>query len=326
MSKCDISINTNRTNYLLGDTVKGQVTVEVNKECKCDGLVLKKYWRTHGKGNRSSGGREALNLFQGVWQPGIYTYSFSFELNDGPFSYHGHYINVDWYLSAQADIPWAIDPADEVEFILEKGTEELPDNLSGYEMHHVDDKVSSIQDFGVFKYFPLLFVIAGVAIIYYEQSYLFGGIFSIVGAVVFYKVIQSSIAEKKLGNVECSIDENNVNAGENISFTIAFTPNTDITINAASVKLIGKEVAVSGSGTKKTTHTHTLYANETAILSRGTFTKGMPVRDKCRFDIPLDAAPSFNASDNCISWTLDIEIDIPRWPDWENSLPVNVRP
>jgi len=326
MSKCDISISTHRTNYRLGDTVKGTVTVQVNKECKCDGLVLKKHWRTHGKGNRSSGGQETLNLYQGVWQPGIYTYSFSFELNDGPFSYHGHYINVDWYLSAKADIPWAIDPSDEIEFILEKGNEELPDDLSGYEMHHVENRVSSIQNFGVFKYFPLLFVIVGVALIYYGESYIFGGIFSIVGTFFFYKVIQSSIAEKKLGNVECSIDENNVNPGESINFTIAFTPNTDITINAASVRLIGKEVAVSGSGTKKTTHTHTLYANEIAILSKGAFTKGMPVHDKRRLDIPRDAAPSFSASDNRISWTLDIEIDIPRWPDWVHSLPVNVRP
>jgi len=326
MSKCDISIKTNRTNYKLGDIVKGQVTVEVNKECKCDGLVLKKYWKTHGKGNRSSGGVQTLNLFQGVWQPGLYTYSFSFELNDGPFSYHGHYINVDWYLNARADIPWALDPADEIEFILEKGTEELPGNLSGYEVHDTEDKVSGLQDYGLFKYFPLLFVIVGVAIMYYDQSYFFGGIFSVVGAVIFYKLIQSSIAEKKLGNVECVIDENNLRPGDNFSFTIAFNPKSDITINSASVKLVGKEIAMSGSGTKKTTHMHTLYSNETPLLNQGKFTRGIPVRDKRRLDIPLDAAPSFRTSDNRISWALSIEIDIPQWPDWEHSLPINVRP
>lgn len=326
MSKCDVAISTQKTNYKLGDTVKGQVTVEVNKECKCDGLVLKKYWLTHGKGNRSRGVREELELFQGVWQPGVYTYSFSFVLDEGPFSYHGHYINIDWYLSAQADIPWALDPKDEVEFILEKDIDNVPENIKGYELHHEASKTISLTNIGYFKYFPLLFVIAGVLMIYFGNEWFMGGIFTIVGSIIFYKLIQSSIAERKLGGVQCVIDEYNLRPGDYLNFSVSFTPKSNISINAASVKLIGREVAVSGSGTNKTTHTHTFHKEETPILAQGSFSSGMPVRDKRRLEIPGNAAPTFSTSDNQIEWSIVVLIDIPKWPDWEDSLSITVRP
>lgn len=326
MSKCKVVISTQKTHYKLGDTVKGQVTVEVNKECKCDGLVLKKFWSTHGKGNRSSGGREELNLFQGVWQPGTYTYTFSFVLDEGPFSYHGHYINVDWYLSARADIPWAIDAKDELEFILENDGARFRDNIKGYETYNTGEKTISIQDIGFLKYLPLLFVIVGISMMYFAEMPIFGAIFTIAGAVAFYKVIQSTIAERKLGDVECLIDKHDPFAGERINFTVSFTPKSNIQINSASVKLLGQEIAVSGSGTNTTTHTHTFHDEIFPILAQNRFSGGMPVRDKYLIDIPDNAAPSFVARDNKIEWSIVVEIDIPRWPDWINSLAITVKP
>ncbi len=44
MSKCDIKIEVDKTTYKIGDTVRGVVVVNVDKECKCDALQLKKYW------------------------------------------------------------------------------------------------------------------------------------------------------------------------------------------------------------------------------------------------------------------------------------------
>lgn len=326
MSKCKVLISTQKTHYKLGETVKGQVTVEVDKECKCDGLVLKKYWSTHGKGNRSSGGREELNLFQGVWQPGIYTYAFSFVLDEGPYSYHGHYINVDWYLSARADIPWAIDAKDELEIILEKDEANLTDNIKGYEFHNNGEKVISIEDLGYFKYFPLIFVVVGLLLIVFAEAIIFGALFVLVGAYGFYKLIQSSIAERKLGGVECLVNEHNPCAGDRINFSVSFTPKSNIKINSASVKLLGQEVAVSGSGTNRTTHTHTFHDEKIPILAQNRFSRGMPVEDRHHIVIPENAAPSFRAPDNKIEWSLVVEIDIPRWPDWVNSLSITVKP
>ena len=326
MSKCNVNIFTQSTNYKLGETVRGKVTVEVDKECQCDKLTLHKCWSTHGKGNRTSGAKEELILFQGTWQPGKYEYEFSFVLNDGPFSYHGHYINVDWYLKTQADIPWSIDPKDEVEFILEKSEVNQTDSLPAYELYHHESNALDLTKYPLIRIFPLIFVFAGIAMIYFEGTLFFGGVFIIVGSVIFYKTIQSSIAERKLGKVKCDILENKLRPGDDLHFSIGFEPGSNITINAASVRLVGKEVAVSGSGTNTTTHTYTFHSEEMPILTQGSFTRGMPVRDKRRLKIPADAAASFTVSDNRIEWQLVIDIDIPKWPDWENSLSISVLP
>jgi len=326
MSKCKVVISTQKTHYKLGDTVKGQVSVEVDKECKCDALVLKKLWSTHGKGNRSSGGSEELKLFQGVWQPGTYTYAFSFVLDEGPYSYHGHYINIDWYLNARADIPWAIDAKDELEIILEKDEANPVENVSGYQLHESGENPVSIHNIGLLKYLPLLFVVVGVLLMVFEEMPIFGAIFAVAGSVAFFKIIQSSIAERKLGDVECLVDVANLSAGDRVNFTISFTPKTNIKINSAHVKLLGQEVAVSGSGTNTTTHTYTFHDDKIPILAQNSFSSGIPVRDKHILRIPDNAAPSFIVPDNKIIWTVVIEIDIPRWPDWINSLSIRVKP
>lgn len=326
MSKCDVNISTQATNYKIGETVKGKVTIEVDKECQCDKLILQKYWSTHGKGNRASGVKEELNLFQGTWQPGKYEYPFSFVLNDGPFSYHGHYINVDWYLNAQADIPWSIDPKDEIEYILEKSDTDQTDSLPAYEFHNKQSNTLDLNKYPLLRLFPLIFVIAGILMIYFQGDLFIGGVFTIVGTVIFYKLIQSSIAERKLGKVKCELLENILRPGDDLHFSISFEPASNVTINTASVRLVGKEVAISGSGTNTTTHSHTFHSEEMPILMQGSFSGGMPVRDKRRLKVPAGAAASFTASDNRLEWQLVVNIDIPKWPDWENSLSITVLP
>ena len=108
MSKCDLRIELDggRT-YHPGDTVRGEVVVEVNARCECESLTLTREWRTHGRGNRDTGGEESTVIYRGTWYPGE-THRYPFETTlpaDGPLSYRGHYRNVDWYLSARADVP-----------------------------------------------------------------------------------------------------------------------------------------------------------------------------------------------------------------------------
>ena len=59
MSKCDLYLvfeEPDRT-YHPGDEVVGAAKIVVNKDTKCDKIFLRTEWRTHGRGNRASGGR-----------------------------------------------------------------------------------------------------------------------------------------------------------------------------------------------------------------------------------------------------------------------------
>ncbi|RDH84022.1 MAG: hypothetical protein DIZ80_07765 [endosymbiont of Galathealinum brachiosum] len=324
MSKCDITVTAEKTHYKIGDTVTGEVKVQIDKECKCDGLTIEKYWQTHGKGNRSRGCHDTETLFSGVWQPGAYAYPFSFKLEEGPLSYHGHILNIDWYLKAKADIPWSLDPSGEVDFILEKNDEVDSDERDYLYRNSLDKKQVSINDKGWWKLFPLIFVIIGITFVYTGESFFIGTIFSIVGSIIFYKMIQSSLAERKLGEVTCTVDKEDYFPGDYFNATIKFTPRDKINIHTITAKLSGEEISVSGSGTNKTTHRHRFFEETMELLQKGELSKNFPVNRKCQFMIPENAPASFEASDNDIKWSVIFEVDIPRWPDWYNDISIRV--
>ncbi len=309
----------------MGDTVRGVAYVDIDKECKCDSLKLKKYWATHGKGNSDSGNTEVLELFSGVWQPGSYSYPFKFDLQEGPFSYHGHLINIDWYVDLRADIPWAIDPRDKKEFIVEKGQDSIysvidtgPDKQKNTEKS--DIKISPL----IVMMFPLTFGLPGLYFLIFEKQIFFGGIFTFVGLVMSYKFIQSYLAEKKLGQVKYKLNTNLLKPGDNVKCTVSFTPRKAIYINSITVSLTGREVAVSGSGTNESTYRHRFHIKQQSMLRTGRVEKGMHIHDSSRFEIPADAVASFKTKNNDIIWEINIQIDISKWPDWINTIPITV--
>ena len=124
MSKCDLKLTIfdREDHYQFGDTVNGEVEVDVNKDCNCNGIDLVLLYRAHGRGNRFEKKTTSLRLFQGRLVAGARKrFSFEAKLDSGPVTYHGKYLNVDWYVRAQADIPWAIDPKGEGDICVQAG-------------------------------------------------------------------------------------------------------------------------------------------------------------------------------------------------------------
>lgn len=127
MARCDLTIELDqpREVHHPGDEVAGHVVVQTDGGVRCDGLIVELLWSTHGRGSTSSGDAESLELFQGEWTGSTsMRYPFRFTLPAGPVTYHGHYLNVGWFIRARADIPWKIDPKAETEIVLASGEAE----------------------------------------------------------------------------------------------------------------------------------------------------------------------------------------------------------
>ena len=147
MAKCDLFIELDQSNEVFhpGDTISGHVVVETDSDVRCDGLDVVLNWRTHGRGTVATGTVNTLRLFSGEWT-GATTlrYAFQFTVPDGPVTYHGHYLNVAWFVNAQADIPWKFDPKAEVEFTLASGTE--PHQQANWESQFADGYQPDLAD------------------------------------------------------------------------------------------------------------------------------------------------------------------------------------
>jgi hypothetical protein len=319
MSKCDLHIILDRANgtYVGGEEVTGQLTVRVNKPVKCNGLTIEQCWQTHGRGNHDSGGHFGQTLFTGQWEPGtVHQYPFSFTVPSGPLTYRGHYLNIDHYIRARVDIPWAIDPKAELEYVL------LPGGAAGEDQTPQEEHVAGIQ--GAMKKMGKGSLVAAIIclVIGIIFCFPFGIILIPVGLGLLFFSMRNKLAEKKVGQVSFEVPSTNIHSGQRLPVKLMFTPPKAVSLNAVTVTLEGKEQCVSGSGTNRTTHTHKICDQEIILADERRLPADQPVEFESILIIPQTLAYSFSASDNKIIWNLAVRIDIPMWPDWVHSQPL----
>ncbi len=319
MSKCDLQIAFDRPNrsYRSGQELSGTVHVRVNRDVRCDGLLIEHFWQTHGRGNTATGPKQTSVVFQGDWQAGqAFSYRFRFRTPDGPPTYHGHYLNVDHYVHARVDIPWAIDPKLKEEYLL------LPSQREYGNLPRARDQQRKLKQQIVKLGLPV-----GLAMIVLGLVFLPCGVVLIpLGCLVLFLALRKSLAEKRIGKVVLRWGSLRVAPGGSVLLGLSFTPRKSSTLNGITANLVATERCVSGSGTNKTTHTHKVHQRTVTLAGQGQFTAGKPIQLDAVVPIPKTNAFSFSASDNELTWSLEVRIDIPMWPDWVDKRVLTVRP
>lgn len=347
MAKCDLEIvfeEPDRT-YQPGDTIRGFVGVTVNQDCRCRGLTLTRQWKAHGRGNTKRGAKERQHLFEGEWEAGDqHVHPFEFQVPAGPLTYHGHYLNVDWVLSARADIPWAFDPKAEEDVVVVRGdyTGDLdhgPRFSAGAAGSQGDVKWSRVIFGAVFAGFAAFFLFAstctmglgglaegGWGALSMTPFLLMPLLFMGVGGWMIYGGIRNSLARRRLGDVKVDVQPTAVRSGDEVQVEVAFTPKTTVRANEIRTELSGQEVVVSGSGTNKTTHRHTVASQPAQLAEALEVEAGEPVHLVTTLRVPPDAGPSFRASDNRLDWKVEVHIDVAGWSDFLTSWTLEVTP
>ncbi len=307
--------------YVGGEVVRGEVVVRVEKDTTCKSLMVEVGWSTHGRGNRASDDVYEENLFIGDWRPGEYRYPFEATLPHGPYTYHGHYLNVDWYAEARADVPWAFDPKDEVDFELVPSDDPLPATHPSLDVAPtVGFDMTAKVGFGVGAG---SFLIAGVfgLIGYFTDPglWMFSFVMAAVGLFMAMMGLKAYMTDSKLGEVKFELEPVETWPGGQVLARLAFTPKSTANVNAITIKLTADEVVVSGSGTNRTTYTHAIHSEMFELSGAAELRAGQPVEFEQMIMIPRNAPYSFDASDNDLRWKLVGHIDIAKWPDWKST-------
>ncbi|MEO1618781.1 MAG: hypothetical protein AAFV88_23220 [Planctomycetota bacterium] len=324
MAKCDLTIELDEPEriYRGGEKVSGRVYVSVDANVRCKALEVQSGWRTHGKGNVAKKTIETVTLFDGDWTAGDnLSYRFELTVSEWPPSYHGNFVNVDHYIDARVKIPWAFDPKAAKEFIVRPL--ELPDLAKTDEQKASEILTNSL---GI-----IVGAFALVAVVLILGAFVANPIAGFFGLVVFSPVAlflggKFLLPRWLLGNVETELLTHQLTPGESILARLSFEPRRRVTVNAITAKLSGSEVCVSGSGSNRTTHRNEFY-DETRVLENATVLEaGVGKTFELEFPVPGDAPYSFDLPDNDLKWSIDLHVDIPRWPDWKRSLSFQVVP
>lgn len=343
MSSCEVTVVLDGPgqDVVAGSDVTGAVAVTVGEQTEPANLCIRQIWRAHGKGNTHEVVvEERIELLPRLTPGSPHNVPFRFRAPDSPVTYHGHLVNVDHYVSARVNKPWAKDAVAEADYLVVPG----PASAEAYRLGKLAAKAGG----GTGKKGP-----GCLTVVFWILSPLFAvmllvliavllPILAVVGIVV---LVKRALAEKRLGQVTAELGAQVVEEpgarkrpdgwlarklrrtgsrtyvvapGETVSAILRFTPPADVTLNGARLDVAATELATSGSGTDATTHRHVVWSHAVTLLDRQPLMRGVPVDVAVPLELPWLGVYSLDAPSNKISWTASFRVDVPGWPDWEH--------
>ena len=309
MASCNLTIEINEPNriYQGGEIVRGHVLVQVTKKTQCNGLKIKSMWETHGKGNVDTGVWRDVTLDSGTWQAG-YEKRYPFELECAPWppTYRGTYVNIDHYIAAQVDVPWAFDPKAKQPFQV------APNGNPDAEQLQAVTKVSNAGPIAT-AFFVVFLCIVGFFVVFHPCAW----IVLLIGGI--WAFFTKYLPKRKLGDVNFEIQTSRVPRGGTLEAALTLKPGGNTQLNGINYTITASEVVVRGHGTDRKTYTHQLLESKGELAGQGALVGGQENRFPIAFPIAADAPFSFKLDDNKLVWKLAIHVDIPRWPDWKKS-------
>lgn len=321
MSERVVRIELDRANrtYEAGDRINGRVEVVMTRDVDCRGVRLKQYWSTHGKGNGDRGPVVESTLYAGpIVADQHYAFPFEVTASEAPFTYHGHFLNVDHYLEANLDLAWARDPGVTEEYIV------VPGPQSGLPPETVKQTslvaVRRAASFGM--------AVAGAMAMFVGVLTLPlpGVLFTTVGLALFLAGMWRRVARSKLGDAGIHLSSRVVAPGQSVDMHFFFRPRKRTMISGVYAELACKEICVSGSGTDRTTHRHIVTRETTRLAGAQEARGGERVEIHGSIPVPENGAYSFKSADNRVEWSLKLTADIPSWPDWRDQREIVVWP
>jgi hypothetical protein len=304
-----IELDEPRKVYVDGEKVTGQVHVTVEKQTNCKALEITTGWSTHGRGNVDRGEGAVQEVFQGTWQAGEYRYPFALATAAWPPTYYGRTLNVSHHVQAQAKLAWATDPKTLCEISV--GATTAPTDLAP------SRKQTSWGLLGWLIGLPLLILLGSMFF------FLIPILLMAAGLVWFFT---SYVPRSRTGPVLCRVQPASVSAGQACECTLEFTPKRKLSVNSVTATLVGEEKCVSGSGSNRKTYQEELQRTEERFLEATHLAPGQKQSFQTTIQLPQAAAPSMKLSDNEVNWSIEFRIDIPRWPDFVEKVPVIVAP
>jgi hypothetical protein len=314
--------------YRPGEAITGQVVLRVREELTRCEVRVALYWRTSGKGDVEQGQPEALDLvLDERLDVGARSLPFSFTAPDGPPTVHGRLVNVDWVLYAFVRTSHgAADLHDDLVLVAARSTV-----LDGKPRGSVRSRSLARPKTPDAADLSAAALLGGISLIGLAiglnggEGWMCGcGLPGLVAGLCAAALVPGALAARRLGPVTLEVADE-VAPGEHLRVALSFTPPQAVALNAIRVTLRAEESATSGSGSDAKTEKHQAFF-ERLDLSGPTTVGPSGFTGEVELRLPPDAPPSFATSKNSIRWTLQVEVDIPSWPDWRVELPIFVVP
>lgn len=310
MPKLALTIEFDRPDrrYRAGEEVTGHVQVEVQGDVGEAELLLEPFWWAHGKGRRHLVAGSPELLRKGPWREGERVQvAFRWQAPSGPPTYLGRLFEIEHYLQARMDVPWAFDSEVKEGFFLVPGSQPHPNQPQASEDPELARRRAQVA----------LFVLGAAAMLMGSFAGPPAGLFLIPGALgLWLFAARSRLLALKLGPVDVRWERLKAAPGDELPVTLRLNRKAALALRSARMTLTCVESCTSGSGKQRKRHRHRVHGLGFDVdLSEFLRSKTSgTVQGVAR--IPDTAAFSFVASHYRLTWDLEVRLEVPAWFDW----------
>lgn len=339
MADCtiDIVFEGDERHFEPGDKIVGAVRVSPAHDCTCERLAIHRQWVARSTSEVCRGGDDEIVLYEGSWSAGrVQEYPFIFHAPPGPYSHDGDLLELEWVLSARAQIeadedlraeqPLHIEPSgDEADFVL--GEPETRDT-TGEETSPLEMALEGLGGallliIGVWLIYPSVAAAPGASL-----WTLLSGVGSLAaGAWLMNRLVRRQWGHGGESNQHPGASDYHVAPGDHVSFVVDLEPNFRTRPRGITALLKGYEAVGSDDGSSGG-ELHRFYEEPISITptDESGGDDGRPGSYRVDFRVPDDAPYSFWCRAAEIGWAIEVHVDVGSWPDWSRDFSLVVRP
>lgn len=345
--------------YRFGELVTGNLLVESTRDAELTEIGINFGWRTHGRGSpdglydRLVLGAKRESLRTGECR----SFPFRFRVPNGPLTYHGHYVNVDWYAAGRAKDCLGHDFRDEQDFLvlagkptgpLLLGNREVPldriqaplprkrgltslvelqsgRGVSGWAASAVKSTLSLLLPTLVFGFILTGFFNQTTG---YESSALIL-IMTGVALLVAWKAVPGFVRgayKSRLILKEFRSEPDLVVRGHTLSCHLELMTLRTVHLDSMRVVTLAQERFNRMAGSTPVTDRHTVFERTFLKSIDEDVPAGREVALDCAVPVDEDAPVTFDSTCNGLEWYVKVGVSLRHWPDISAALPFTVVP
>jgi hypothetical protein len=153
---------------------------------------------------------------------------------------------------------------------------------------------------------------------FFSIPFVLGGLFLII---YFFRQL---LVTAGIGPTLLEMSNHPLYPGE--EYQIFLSQSGSLAINSLSLSLVCQEKATYRQGTNTRTELRQVYRQELFRRDNFEIPPGMPFETNCLLAVPVGAMHSFKSAHNAVDWTLVVEGDIAKWPDFKRAFSVIIYP
>jgi hypothetical protein len=345
-----------------GETLNGQIRVDVEEHCECRRVEVAAYWYTTGMGSQDKGSSNKRRLYSGDFERRRnYDYDFELDLPSGPYTYDGELVSVRWVVEAKVDVYGEPLHKSQREIRLDPGPEDDYDpggSIGGINHYNPGaryegmSKATGSIDRGAKLAIPLF--LGGIGMLFFlfiknlftwTQSggglglniiwFAMGLVMTFLGGGVLYSVSKDFLNndDDPIRRINMNLSPNELSPGDSATGELQIYAKRGLQIENIEATCRGYEriiepktvekAAVGEAVKKKIKHEEIIEPDE---MSPDKIRGGEAATYDLDFEVPDSAPFSFYGRDNQILWELETVISLKGAQNVVQLVPFTVRP